>query len=897
MHRSQNRALKIYSFISVVLFLSLLSTIQVCAQSAKTYEEAIQKGNGELKQHKLLDAKAYFQMALQLKPGDQTAQQMIDETVKLLKEQESRQTGYYNLIDQADDYLQKGALDLAKLAYQKALEMVPGDTYAQGKVKEIIQKETIENQKQSLFLSKMDKGTQLIGIQQFDKAIDSFKEAQKIYPGRKITVEKIALAIQLKTEYQHRQATAEQEIKTAQRYLLIKNYSLALIHLQKADSLLPGNTVLITKINQIEPLARKQQAYNTKADEADKLYMGRNYMAAKVKYQEAETLWPENPYPKDMIDRIDATLQTQKAHLNENYLISIHQADSLFQIPELNNARAEYNLALTLKPNEPYPQEQLNKIAMALKKELAFQATHYKQLIREADSLFNRKQYLASRDLFSKALTLKPEDIYPQKKLKEIIQQILAQAAQEKVEAQYQDLVTSGNQFFDSKNWDISLQKFEMATKLKPSEIYPKRKIAALQKILADSARQGEIDEQFVQQIKLGKDLKDEKQWADAKKAYEKALSIKPDAIEPRKAILEIDSITQQLVNQKKIDIAYRKVFDAGDSLLAIKSYQPALEAFQKAGDLKPIETAPKQKIEFINQELASIARQKQIDESFKKTVQQADSLLSEKSYGLALKEYQTASNLKESESYPKEKIKEINIILVQLEKEKEKRYQKALSDANESFQTKDYQEALEQYKTALNIKPEATYPQQQIQQCEQQLAAMLQMRKKQYNQELGMADRYYKDKAFDQAIDAYKKALHIMPEETYPMEMVHKITKYIADNAIEDIVKQNVIIQSNQTRKFSFKPVPVTVRQSNYVLVRANNINGNTFNVIFTFGKGKTKNGGFVVRVPEGKGNQEFIIRIGTQYKWFSEDNDWISVFSENNPLDVSLIRISKSE
>ncbi len=896
MHRSQNRALKIYLFIFLVLFLSLLSAPQVHAQIAKTYEEAIQKGNNEIKQHKLLDAKAYFQMALQLRPGDKAALQMIDETVKLIKEQESRQEGYYNLIDHADDYLQKGMLDLAKSTYQKALKIVPGDTYAQGKIKEIIQKETEEKQKQSLFLSKIDNGTQLIEFQQFDKALKLFKEAQKLFPERKITEEKIALALQLKADYQHRRAIAEKEIKTAQRYLLIKNYSSALIHLQKADSLTPGNTALIAKINQIEPLAGKQEVYNAKTNEADKLYVAKNYMAAKVKYQEAEALWPENPYPKDMIDRIDVTLQTQRAHLNENYLAAIHQADSLFRIPELDNAKAEYNLALTLKPKETYPQEQLKKIAFALKKELATQIANYKQLISNADSLFSRKQYLASRDLFSKALTLKPEDVYPQKRLKEITQALLRQAAQEKAEAQYQDIIASGNQFFDSHNWDLSLQKFKMASQLKPGEAYPKTKIATLQKILADSARQRKNDEQFALQIQLGNELKDGKQWKDAKKAFVKALSFKPDANEPRKAIAKIDSITQQIAYQKKINLAYQKAFASGDSLLAIKSYQLALKAFQKAEGLKPLETAPKQKIALINQTLAAISRQKQIDETFGKTIHQADSLFNQKSYELALKEYQVASNLKEK-SYPKTKITEINNILLQLEKEKDERYQKTLSVANASFQAKDYQEALSQYKTALSIKPEAAYPHRQIQQCEQQLAVTLQMRKKRYNQEIGMADKFYQDKAFDQAIDAYKKAHHIMAEETYPMEMVHKITKYIADHAIEDIVKQKVTIQSNETRKFSFKPIPVTVRQSNYVLVRTSNVNGNSFNVIFTFGQGKTKNGGFVVRVPEGKGSQEFIIRVGAQYKWFSEDNDWISVFSENNPLEISLIRISKSE
>ena len=897
MSKSQNRALKTCFFISVVLLLNLFSMPQAYAQIAKTYEEAIQKGNKELKQNKLLDAKAYFQMALQLKPGDKKAQQLIDETVVLLKKQESRKSGYYNLIDNGDDYLAKGSLDLAKLSYEKALKIVPGDAYAKKKIKEITQKQIEEQLKEASFTSKIKKGTHFIGIQKFDDAIELFKEAQKIFPKRKIAAQKIALATRLKSEFQHRQQSAAKEIKIAQRYLLIKNYIDALAHLQRADTFTPGNAEILAKINQITPLAAKQKAYNKEINEGDKLYVAKNYMAAKMKYQQAEVLWPDNSYPKDMIGRIDATLKEQKAHINQNYAAAIRQADSLFKVPELDNAKAEYNLALNLKPNESYPKTQIKKIEALQRKELEAQQANYRHIIHQGDSLFKGKQYLDSRKLFSQALTLKPNDAYPKKMLNEIAQALLKQAAQQKVEAQYQELVASGNQFFNSHDWDLSLQKFQMALQIKPAETYPKTKIASIRKILADSARQHKINAEFAKQMQLGNEYKSGKQWAEARKSFEKALSLKPGANEPTTAIAEIDSILQQMANQKKINLAYQKAFASGDSLLAIKSYHPALKAFQEAAKLKPEETAPKQKIKLINETLVAIARQKQIDENYSKVIGQADSLLKLKSYELALKDYKTALGLKQNESYPKEKITEINNILLQLQKERDQQYKKAVAEADASFKAEDYQQAMSQYEKASGIKPQEAYPKSQIQQCQRILAATLEKRKKQYNQEIAIADKFYHQKALDQAIDGYKKAHHIMPEKTYPTEMIQKITKYISDNAIEDIVKQNITIQANQTKQFSFKPLPITVRQSNYVLIKATNLNGKSFNIIFTFGKGKAKNGGFVVKVPEGKGSYSFIIRVGTQYKWFSEDNDWMSVYAENNPLEINLIRISKSE
>ncbi len=897
MHRSQNRALKIYFFVSLVLVLCFSQTGRICAQTAGTYEEAIRKGNAELKSNKLLDAKAYFLMALRLKPGDPTAQKLMEETVRLIQKKDNRQQGYYNLIDQADDALAKGDLELAKTTYEKALKSDPGDAYALGKIKEVNGKEIEEKQKQALFLSEMDQGVRLLGIQEFDSAVNRFEAAQKIFPNRKMVAEKIALAQKLKKEFRHRQELAQEEIKTAQRYLLIRNYSDALSRLQKADSLTPGNAQLIAKINQIEPLALKQKAYNEKAGEADKLYIAKNYMAAKVKYQEALSLWPDNPYPQYMINRIDATLQDKKAHLEENYQTAIHQADSLFRIAEPDNARAEYRLALSLKPKAAYPEAQLKKIEEMIKKEQEIRAAQYRKILHQGDSLLNHKQYLASREVFAGALALNPTDPYPKEKLKEISKALVQQAAEQKTEAQYQEFITSGDHLFTTHTWDLSLQKYQMALQLKPGAAYPKTKIASIEKILADSVQLRKVEEQFTLQMQQGKRLQAAKRWQEAKRAYLKAQTLKPGAVAAQQAIAEVDSILQQIAVQKKNDMAFNTAFHEGNSLLARKSYQLALEAFQKAEDLKPSETAVKEKIDRIRQILAARAHQEQVNLQFADTLRQADSLLKRKSYELALGKYQAAAALKPAETYPPTKIKEIDTLLRRLEKERQQRYDQTVATADSSFRTKDYQAALQQYKTASSILPAENYPKQQLLLCQQLLAASYQKNKAQYDQEITLADKFYQSKSFDRAIEIYKIAHHILPEETYPMQMVRKITKYISDNAIEDIVKENVGLQPNETKKFPFKPIPVKVRQSNFVLVKATNLSGNSFNLIFNFGQGKSKNGGFVVRVPEGKGEYSFIINIGSQYKWFSDDNDWLSVFSENNPLEVNLIRISKTE
>jgi len=45
---------------------------------------------------------------------------------------------------------------------------------------------------------------------------------------------------------------------------------------------------------------------------------------------------------------------------------------------------------------------------------------------------------------------------------------------------------------------------------------------------------------------------------------------------------------------------------------------------------------------------------------------------------------------------------------------------------------------------------------------------------------------------------------------------------------------------------------------------------------------------------MPEDDQVNDFIIRVGNQYKWFSEDNNWLEIYPENGDIEITLVRIS---
>ncbi len=879
-------------FVAGIVF----SPCELKAQSAKTYDEAIIMGDKYYNQNQLLDAKAYYQMALKFKKNDKYAKERISTIVKKLMSQMDSEEKYYEIIDRADDFFEQNALDAALTQYKEALKIIPGDKYAQDKIAEINKIKKEEKEKQIAFKTAMTNGEKYLSQTEYKKALDEFLKARDIYPENQLLREKITTVKSLLAQKEINTKKADEEILLAKRYLLIKNYALALEHYKKADSLMPGNAQIALEINKIEPKAEKQSAYNKISAEADNLYIAKNFMAARKKYTEASKLWPDNSYPQEMIAKIDEQLNEQKKHLEKNYNIAINNADSLYKLKEFENAKAEYNLALTLKPAESYPKAQLKAIDDYYAEQKRKLEENYNSVIASADSLFELKQFEEAEMKYNMALNVKPGDPYPAKQLKAIKEEKERIAAEKEMNLKYNAIIAEADRLFDNGQYDLAIEKYKEAQVVKSIENYPEEKIRKIKEILLNLKKQKELDEKYNNQIILATRLVQEEKFDEAKKAFANALDIKPGATLPKIKIAQVDSLIAVKAEAERVEKAYKKAVAKADSLLKKQDYQNALAFYSKALTLKPGDKYAEKQKQSVGKTIASIEKAKKLQEEYDKTVANADNLLKDKKYELAKVEYQKALALKSAEQYPRQKIGEIDKILVQLEKEKEQRYLQAMSQAQSLFSQKNYTKALLKYQEANSIKPDAKEPLQKIDECNGFIAEQLKKLKAKYDLAVADADKFYAAKIYDRAIKAYKRAAEIMPGETYPDEMIKKITKFIEDNAITDIIKEPVTIAKGETQKFQFNPLPVKVRKSNYLYVKARNKSGKAYKVIFAYGSKNGKNGGFVVPVPADNEMHEFIIRVGNQYKWFSEDNDWVSIFPEKGDLEISLLRISKS-
>lgn len=881
----------------LIMIVLLLSGVAGIAQQSKTYDEAIIMGDKFFSDQEFLDAKAYYQKALSFKMQDEYAKSQISKIIAEMSSQMEREERYLVIIDRADELFDKNKFDEALDEYAKALAVISDDDYAQNKIIKIKDIQTNQKEKLETFNILIFDGKKFLEENKYTEAIIDFKKAQKVFPDNKEPETLILEAKDLKAEYDAKLEIYTEEVELANRYISIKNYVEALDHLNKAITIFPDNWVVENEIKKYQPLAAKQQEYNTKVEKADELYVNKNYASAKEMYLQASVLWSENSYTTDMVDRIDERLNLQMADLDGNYNKSIQSADSLFNSDELISARSEYNFSLSLKPNEVYPKDKLREIETIFEGRREELVAEYESIVKSGDSLFADENFNGAKTKYELALTIKPEDKYPANQLVEIERQLLAIAALNKLQSQYDAVIADADAYVTAKKYENAIGKYREAISIKIDEEYPAARIAEIEVVIANAAQQKEIDENYARQIALAQRLFSDNNLNDARSTYLVASELKPLEEMPKSEIAKIDNILQQREIQKNIDIQYQASINEGDSLQKLKLFDASIVAYTAALTTKPgdafatnkLKTAQSQKVKH-EKAIATL-------HAYESSIKKADELFADKKYSESILAYEKASGIKANEIYPKNKVNEINAILARLAAENTRKYNEAIVKADNHFDASNLSESIIQYKIASSLKPDENYPKERIAESNSLIEEKLRLVRNKYNLAIAEADKLYATKIYDKAIAAYQKADKIFPEENYPEERIAKILKLIEENAITDVVSQNLTINSGTTKTLNFEPIRINVRKSNYIFVKATNLSGDSFKIIFGYGSDKGKNGGFMVQVPEGNEQNDYIIRVGNQYKWFSEDNNWISVYPENGDIEISLLRISKSD
>jgi tetratricopeptide (TPR) repeat protein len=703
------------------------------------YKKTIESADSYFSKGDYINAKASYQIAIRLAPEEQYPKDRLQQSLDMIKVQMYQNNLYTQKIQVANELYDKNDFPGALQYYQEALSILPGDVYASGRIQEINRTQVDAQQFEAEYQESIAAGDQYFKEGKLDKALAEYKNASALkpsesYPKQKANETEALIA-------QQKNITDEYQVALQNADLAISrnNYPDAISELEKAINLFPNEPLPKQKLAEAQSLKAAWDSYNSIITAADDYYVNKDFLLAKEKYLQAQSIKPGDDYPKRMLEKIDIALMDVEQANRSSYEFTIQKADELFSQQDYERAMVEYQNALRFKPDESYAQQRINDINNALNLRKS-QEEAYTQAISRADLLFKEEKYTDAKAEFNRAIGIKPLEQYPKVKIEEINTILTDLSTKREL---YTNLIKGADRLFFSDEYEESREQYRQASYLFPKEKYPLDQITMINEIL------GQRDT-YIKAVTRADQLFFEQDYEASLMEFRAASALQPDEDYPKEKIREIERLmaaaiepeeqAQALQNNDKqqvfefevesvsniqmtaLDVQYQDMIKIADEAMAANEYEEALNTYQDALKLKPSEIYAKEKIEKINTLLADleskeIAAKAMIDKQFQDSVTTADLAFQNREYQKALTTYQAALKIKPGEIYPQQKIAEINTTLgdIAAKEALEKQYTDAVATADASLKAQDYQEALAGYQAAASLKPQAAYPKEKI--------------------------------------------------------------------------------------------------------------------------------------------------------------------------------------
>jgi tetratricopeptide (TPR) repeat protein len=386
--------------------------------------------------------------------------------------------------------------------------------------------------------------------------------------------------------------------------------------------------------------------------------------------------------------------------------------------------------------------------------------------------LANESKFSEAKLKLNEALGIKA-DVIITAKLKEIEDKEKQLAAGSKLEKEYQDLLAAAEGLETSKDYDGAIQKYKEASAKKPAEKFPKDKIAAIEVLKLQNAKQKEVDAKYDAAMKRGDELMTQQKYLDAIKEYNNALAVKPNETLPVQKAKEAEDAEKSKGSEDRKQ--YEKIIGGIEKAITEKDYSRGKElverakSFNKQFNIFPSDTRP-------NDLLTQINLLEQADKNYTAKITEGEKMVAAKEYAKALAAFEAAKIIKPSETLPQTRIEEIKKLMAAdaSAQEKERMYSEYMTQGGLNQNAKNYEKALENYQSAIAIKPGDKIAQDKISEIKQLMddlansAKSAQERKEKFNALIKEADALFSGKSYAEASLKYSEALGIDAKSSY---------------------------------------------------------------------------------------------------------------------------------
>ena len=643
-------------------------------------------------------------------------------------------------------------------------------------------------------------------------------------------------------------------------------------------------------------------SFQTLVTSGDKEFSNKEYIKAKTYYQEALRIKPNDSATKSKLDK---TLQKirEESKKEEQFFEYIDNADAYYADNNLQKALAEYNKALKIYPKDDYALSKKEEINTILKEEKD-KLESFNEMVAIGDNLLKSEKYAEAVMQYESALKLYPNNSAAKEKYQDAKNK---KDAYNTKTSEFDRLTSQGQEFALRKKYAEAIEAYEQALLIFPNE-------TEIPNIIKDLKSKKSVADNYDAKIAEADAFYEDRSYTEAKTAYQAALTVIPDDSYSIGMIQRIDEIVNspeylKIQNDKaKLDNDFANFMSKGANAESQKNYESALSYYVKALELKPNNAdalAKKKNAEdmllYLDQQrkeqerLAAAEAKKQRKAQIQTLINTGNQQITDKKYADAELTFNQVLTLDPNNATATEKLGVIAGFYEEIQRQKQENYNLAMSEGRYAMDSRNFAEAIRQYNLALTNKPGDEAATQQLalaQQNENMRVAGLQ---NEYNGYITKGDAQFQTKNYDKAIEFYTKAIQVNTGNPYPNNKIREIGEILAANKLVDLVDNTTTINSSDTRRFTFEPVDASTRRGNYLLIKAKNLGDKPFIMYISYGSKTGRNGGFTVNVPNNQEVNDFIVRIGSQYKWFSEDNTWIEILPENGNIEINAMEITK--
>ncbi len=539
-------------------------------------------------------------------------------------------------------------------------------------------------------------------------------------------------------EEEERNLKFEKLMKDGGIALETKKYDSAVAKYQEAVSLKPDNQLAKDKLEESKKkldeekaLAEANKKFNEFLDKGDDAFKAKNFEDAIKNYESALEIKDNEKYPKDQIAQAKLKLEElAKVEAEEkefNDLLA--KGDGDVANNEFDGAIESYQKALELKPLDKGVKTKIDK-AQKLKDEFLANAAkeeEFQNLVKEADGLFSSENYQESINKYNEALKVK-KDAYATEQISKAEEKIkeLENAEKEamelaKKEEEYNSFMSDGERQLSDNKFNEAISSFKEALKIKEGDSTASNKLAAAEKAKEESEANMAKQERYNNLIETAQSQQKSGELEESLSTYQEAdklMSTKDtttkiaeleDLIEAKKAKeKEEEELAAQAAlaekEKEELDKQFNELVENGDVANDSQDYQVAIDNYKQALSLKTDDRNVKGKLESaekalekINAELAA-AEQKRLEEEERLAEQKK------------LEEEERAREKELEEERERQKASE---------REREKEYERLISIADEQFEDKNFDLAIENYTAAQEFNSENQYAQEQIERIE----------------------------------------------------------------------------------------------------------------------------------------------------------------------------------